>query len=209
MEIRRDATLATQLADSVCARLCHELASPLGTLMGALELAIEEPGSAAEALPLASEAATQMVMRLRLLRAAWGGDCGALDAAALAQLAAGLPPRVRTEMEGLTGQFPAPVARVLVNMLLLAVEALPRGGTVSLRGGPGDDVMLMASGMHAAWPPGLALALADPAAPVDDPRGVQAPLAAHLARAAGLRLSLAPIAAASSQTVAPLLLGAA
>jgi histidine phosphotransferase ChpT len=202
-------TQTTHLAESLCARLCHEMSGPLGTVMGALELAGEDPDSAVESLQLAQEAAAQMVARLRLSRAAWAGDCGPLDAAGLADLAAGLPARARLEVGGLAGRFPQGVARVLVNMVLLAMDALPRGGTISVSGAPDSDVVLMVSGPHAAWPPGLALALADPLqAPLDEPRAVQAPLAALLALKAGLRLSLLFDGSGREKTVAPLLLGA-
>ncbi len=185
-----DEALALALASALCARLCHDLSSPLGSLMGALEVAAESPEAVAEVLPLASETAAEMGQRLRLLRAAWGGADGAMDAAALAALASGLPRRVQVAVDGLApGAFAAPVARVLLNLLLLGAEALPRGGTVMLSGAPDADVLVMVDGPGAAWPPGLTAALAGPAAP-GSPRMVQAPLLAMLARAAGLRLSL-------------------
>jgi histidine phosphotransferase ChpT len=203
-----DDTPATRLADALCARICHDLAGPLGTLMGVLELAVSDPDSVAEALPLASETATLMGLRLQLLRAAWAGDCGPLTTPALARLAAGLPPRVRAELAGLEAdEFPAPVARVLVNMLLLGAEALPRGGTVSLSGGPDGDVLLVADGKDAAWPPGTMRALLEPrTAPLDSPYGVLAPLVGHLAHAAGLRVSVLMPANPGATGAAPLLL---
>jgi histidine phosphotransferase ChpT len=203
-----DDTLATRLADALCARVCHDLAGPLGTLIGTLELAASDPDSVAEALPLASETAILMGLRLQLLRAAWAGDCGPLTARTLAKLAAGLPPRVHTELRGLDeGEFPAPVARVLVNMLLLGAEALPRGGTVSLSGGPDQDVLLVADGKDAAWPPGLLRALLDPpSAPLDTPCDALAPLVGSLARAAGLRISVLMSAHPGTTGAAPLLL---
>ena len=42
-----------RLAEMLAIRLCHDLSSPLGTLMGALELASEDVESSAEALRLA------------------------------------------------------------------------------------------------------------------------------------------------------------
>ncbi len=114
-------TQTTHLADTLCAKLCHEMSGPLGTVTGALDMAAEDPQTAAESLQLAQEAASQMVLRLRLLRAAWAGDCGPMDAVDLAALATGLPPRIKVELGGLTGQFTTQAARVLVNMLLLGV----------------------------------------------------------------------------------------
>ncbi len=175
--------------------------------MGTLEVAAESPEAAAEALPLAGETTATVGQQLRLLRAAWGGADGAMDAAALASLAAGLPPRVQVVLDGLApAPFPAPVARVLLNLLLLGAEALPRGGTVMLSGAPGADVLVTLDGPGAAWPPGLAAALAGPAVPPDGPRAVLTPLLAMLVRAAGLRLSLLMPGGPSAAGAPPLLL---
>ncbi len=198
----------TQLAEALCARLCHDLAGPLGTLMNTLELMIEDPATTPDALPLASEAALGMARRVRLLRAAWAGDCGPLDAAGLAELAAGLPPRVTAELGGLhPGKHEGPAARVLVNLLLLAAEALPRGGAVSLSGQPGGDILVAVQGASAAWPAALWTALADPAGAAFEPRDVQPPFVVMLARAAGLRLSALMPAGSASPSAPPLLLG--
>jgi histidine phosphotransferase ChpT len=200
-------TLALALADALCARLCHDLSSPLGSLMGALEVAIESPDDAEEALPLASETAVEMGRRLRLLRAAWGGADGEMDAQALAELATGLPSRVRAALDELAeGAFPAPAVRVLLNLLLLGAEALPRGGTITLSGAPGADVLVTVNGPGAAWPPGLVVALASPTPPPCGPRTVLAPLVAMLARAAGMRLSLLMAGGPSGPAAPPLLL---
>ncbi len=194
------------LADALCARLCHDLSSPLGTLMGALEMIADDADAAAEALPLARDVAAELVGRLRLFRAAWSGDCGPLSAAQLADLAAGLPGQVRAELDGLRGGcFPAATARVLVNLLLLGGEALPRGGVVTLSGEPGGDVVATIKGPSAAWPAALAACLVGGAPALDDPRRVQAPLVVLLARAAGLRLSLL-LAPGAPVSAPPLLL---
>ena len=50
--------MCLELASALCARLCHDISSPLGTLSGTLELAHEEPEQAEEALALAAESAT-------------------------------------------------------------------------------------------------------------------------------------------------------
>lgn len=203
-----DHALTHRLADALCARICHDLAGPLGTLMGMLDLAATDASARGEALPLANETAIVMGRRLQLMRAAWAGDCGALTNRALAGLATGLPPRVRAELTGLDGgEYPAPLARVLVNMLLLGAEALPRGGTVSLSGSPGQDVLLVADGEDAAWPPGTIRALLDPcAAPLDDPSDALAPLVGLLAKQAGWRVSLLMSPQPGAAGAAPLLL---
>ena len=147
-----------------------------------------------------------MACRIKLLRAAWSEDCSPLDAAGLAGLATGLPQRVRTELGGLQpGEHAAPAARVLLNLLLLGAEALPRGGVVSLSGQPGGDILVAVQGVSAAWPPGLWAALAGLGTVSVEPRDVQPSLVAMLARAAGLRLS-ALMPGGGSSPAPPLLL---
>ncbi len=182
-----------RFADALCARLCHDLSSPLGTLTGALEMIADDPSALEDAMPIATETAAAMVGRLRLLRAAWAGDCGPLSVDQLAVLAAGLPSRVSTRLDGLRGgPFEARLSRALLNLLLLGTEALPRGGVLTLASDEGDGILLTVTGKAAAWPAGLAQALVEPAGvALDNPRAVQPPVTVLLAQAAGRRLTMA------------------
>ena len=202
---------ALRLAELLAARLCHEFSGPAGTLAGAMEIARTEPASAAEALDIAAKAAASMAVRLRLLRAAWAGAAEALDIAALRGLCAGLPRHVWADLAGLPAEqrYSAATAQVLLNVLLLAAESLPRGGVVTLGEAGPDAALVVPRGQDAAWPPGLAAWMADPApawraATSAAPRGLQGPLTALLAHAAGARLSFA--FAADSEAAPPLLL---
>ena len=198
--------LCLDLASALCARLCHDISSPAGTLAGTLELAIEEPAESEEAMEIASEAANILVKRLQLLRAAWAGDCGAMNRTRLADLATGLPPRVRAALDELApGPFEGKLSRILLNLLLLGADALPAGGIIALAGEPGAGIVLTVEGPSVAWNEGLAAALLDPASlPSTEPRTVQTPLTVRLIRAAGLHLSfLAPPPSRPTQRIPP------
>ncbi|MGA3400138.1 MAG: histidine phosphotransferase family protein [Acetobacteraceae bacterium] len=184
-----------RLAELVCARMSHDLGGAIGTLAGALELA-EDPAVAAEALALANQAATELRQRLELQRATWGPTQGPLDLAALRRLAEGLPHgrRCTIDFSGLPDDtaFSPPFARVVLNLLLLAGDALNGGGAVTLAGS-GTDLIIAIAGPRAAWPTGLAGCLAGEAgawAALRDARSLQMPLTALLARSLGLRLTL-------------------
>lgn len=198
---------ALHLAELLSARLCHELAGPAGALAGTLELAIEDRDF--ELVATAHEQALLLVARLRLLRAAWGAG-EALDAAGLRGLLVALPraARVRTELDRLDpdASFPPLAARLLLNVLLLAAESLPRGGRVVLAStGSGTEVSL--HGQPAAWPPSLATMLGEDVAWQQlDARGMQAPLTALMARVAGIGLMLT---AGGPGDAAALLIGSA
>jgi hypothetical protein len=183
------------LAEQLARRLCHDLSGSLGALMGVLEMAaLEYPDS--ETLQVAEETARDLAARLRLLRAAWGGDGLPTTIAELDTLAVGLPQRrvkLDTQALGAERALPGAVSRVLVNVVLLAAESLPAGGRVVLADPGGGDVVVAIEGKNAAWPAGLAGILADPDAAVaalETPRTLQAPLTALAARAQGIRLSL-------------------
>ncbi len=171
-----------QWSDLVAARLCHDLGGLAGTLGGCLELAAEDGSS--EAIALAYEAAAALTARLRLLRAAWTEQPGPLDAAGLARLAAGLTTdRVSVEVWQLSGVLPAPRARLVLNLLLLAAEALPRGGQIAASGDADGELRISAEGPRLGWPVGLVAAC--PAGP----QHLLPSLCALLAERAGLALA--------------------
>lgn len=191
-----------RLAELLASRLCHDLSGPLGTLIGSLELLTEEPETAEEALVLANEVAATMGKRLRLLRAAWGGGAAPLRVHELRGLAEGLPQahRISLQLDRLvpSARFPPGAARLVLNLLLLAAESLPAGGTIALAGDPEAQVQVSILGLRAAWPAGLASYLVDQqlawlALDGDSSaalRGLQAPLTALVAHSCGLRLSM-------------------
>jgi len=189
-----------RLAELLTIRLCHDLSGPLGTLVGSLELLREEPEAAEEALDLAGEVSHTLIKRLRLLRAAWGGASASLSLAELRALVEGLPQgaKVRVGLDGLADrQFAPDMARLVLNLLLLAGECLPGGGTVTLAGDPEAELHLFISGPRAAWPAGLAACLADPAHAwsqlandAQSSRTMQAPLTALIANAGGMQVSM-------------------
>ena len=186
-----------RIAELLCARLCHDLSGPLGALIGVLEIAREEQPDS-ETLALAEDTAVELGQRLKLLRAAWGLDGDDLDVTRLRGFADCLSSsrRVRLDLAGLQpdAEFPPPVARIILNLVLLAGESLPGGGIVALSGSPSSAILVTISGPRAAWPAGFAVWLNDEAAAwealIADPRRIQAPLTALLARGLGLRLSM-------------------
>jgi histidine phosphotransferase ChpT len=212
-----------RLAELMAMRLCHDLAGTVGTVSGALDVAMEDPGFAAEANSLARAAADTLVARLRLLRAAWSGHGAALDCPAILALASGLSATgVTVSVEGVrgAGRFSPAAGRLVLNVLMLAAESLPGGGVVALVGEMDGELAVRLDGKHAAWPAGLAGWLADEArawAALEAPRSsagapdaaaarrLQGPLTALIAHAEGLDIAM-PIGAAAASGPPPLVL---
>jgi histidine phosphotransferase ChpT len=194
-----------RLAELVCARLCHDLSGLLGSLIGTLEL-LACDGEATEAVSIAVDTAAALGRRLKLLRAAWANEAEPLDLPRLASLAEGLAnQRIALDVSALppTTVFPPAMGRLVLNLLLLAADSLPRGGLLRLDGNA-ENLIARLDGPNAAWPPGMAGMLADEAAAwagLTEPRSAQAPLTALLARHDGLHLSL--LLASGPATPAP------
>lgn len=203
-----------RLAETLCARLCHDLAGPLGALIGVMEIAREEyPDS--ETVAVGEQTAVDLGQRLKLLRAAWGGDVEDLDVARLRGFVETLSSgrRLQVDLSGLQegAVFPAQLGRLVLNLLLLAADSLPAGGIIVLSGAVATGLLLTIAGPRAAWLAGFIECLVEGPSASDaafsDARRIQAPLTALLARGSGYRLSvLVPVGASSEAIDAPPLL---
>lgn len=182
-------------AELLCARFSHDLGGMIGTLSGALELA-DDPAVGAEAVSLAQHSVVELRQRLELLRASWGPPVEPLTLPGLRSLAEGLPQARRCLLDDSSLAkdtiFSPRFARGVLNLLVLAAEALNGGGTVTLTGS-NRDLLVAIAGPRAAWPMGLAACLTSEQAAwaaLDDPTTLQMPLTILLSRSLGLRLSL-------------------
>jgi hypothetical protein len=178
---------ALHLIERTAAHLCHALASPVGQLNQALS----STQTAADAA--LSEAAKALSDQLNLRQIAWRPAEQPLPLHQVTALARGLPSHLAVDFSALppATMFAAGAGRIVLNILLLAVESLPNGGRVILAGAA-EDLFVQISGAEAAWPPGMALCLANEAeaqAALADGRNLQMAMTALLAHAAGIRLS--------------------
>jgi histidine phosphotransferase ChpT len=186
-------TARLKLAELISARLCHDLAGSLGTLTASLEIVAEGGADAAEALEIAQDSAKGMNARLRFVRAAWAVDGATHDGAALLDYCAPLPQarKVSFDFAQLVGSFSVSMSRGLLNLLLLGIESLPRGGAITLAGDQVSGAVMSIKGAHAAWPDGFAALLCETESAwtgLRDSRTLQAPLTALILGQCGLRL---------------------
>lgn len=142
-----------------------------------------------------------------LRRAAWLPHAGGLPLDAVEGLAAGLPDGVQLDTVNLTQPvvFPPGIGRVLLNLLLLAADSLPGGGSVALAGSA-EDIFVRITGPGAAWPANFAALVHDEAAALaalPTEAGLQAALTVLLARQEGVRLSF--VIPPSRQPMLPIL----
>jgi hypothetical protein len=179
---------ALRLIERTAVGLCRALDETVSALDRALPTRSGpvETGSAAAA-------AEALVHRLQLWRSAWGPAEDLFPLNRIITLAKGLPNRVAVDVSALPGDlvFPAPLGRIVLNILLLAAESLPEGGHIVLAGAI-NDLFVRIDGPTAAWPAGMALCLAQEAeaqSALTDGRNLQMAVTASLAHATDIRLS--------------------
>ncbi|NIA69504.1 hypothetical protein HBA54_12960 [Pelagibius litoralis] len=155
MEISIDLRVAELLAS----RLCHDLVGPIGAVGNGLELlADDEFGMADDAMQLTENSARQASAILQFFRLAYGmaGARVGSDLSELRNLTAALLTSSKSELDWPTVQAPEGTpdgaGKMILNMVALAHEALPRGGklSVAVSGGQGKcEMVVTAAGQDA------------------------------------------------------------
>jgi hypothetical protein len=185
---------ALRLIEVTSALLCHDIGDLVGSLGHAASASVGEPGQTPALGKTVLDAAEALAARLDLRRAAWVPDEEPVPLARIRFLAHGMPERVTVDASALDQDtvFPAAAGRIVLNLLLLAADSLPLGGTVILAGTTGD-LFVKIAGPTAAWPNGMAICLADETearTALNEWRSLQMAVTALLAHAAGIRLSV-------------------
>ena len=150
-------TAAIDFASLLCSRLCHDLLSPVGALNNGLELLADEhdPEMRARCLDLLNESARASANKLKFFRLAFGAAGGFGDSVDARE--------AKVAIEGMFGESgrieigwmvePAtlskPAIKVLLNLALIAGDALVRGGRLDIgaeRTANGTEMVVRAEG---------------------------------------------------------------
>jgi histidine phosphotransferase ChpT len=135
-----DTDAALELASLLCSRLCHDLLSPVGALSNGLELLTEEkdPAMRQRCFELLEQSARTSADKLKFFRLAFGAAGGfgesiptAEPKALIDALVAGKD-RLTIHWQVGADALPKPAVKTLLNLSLIAIEALVRGGTVDI-----------------------------------------------------------------------------
>lgn len=129
-------------ASLLCSRLCHDLLSPVGALNNGLELLGDEndPEMRTRVFQLLSESARASANKLKFFRLAFGAAGGfgeQVDAREAKTAIEGLlADNKRTQFNWWveTETLPKSALKVMLNLALIASEALVRGGTLDVGG---------------------------------------------------------------------------
>ena len=130
---------ALDLAALLCSRVCHDVISPVGAITNGLEVLEDEDDAEMQryAMELIQKSATQASSKLQFARLAFGaaGSAGAsLDLNDARDVAMGFVAHEKAEMvwDGPAAVMPKDLVKLLLNMILIAVAAIPRGGNISV-----------------------------------------------------------------------------
>jgi len=155
-----------EFASLLCSRLCHDLLSPVGALNNGIELLADEhdPEMRARCLDLLGESARASANKLKFFRLAFGAAGGFADEVDTRE--------ARVAIEGLFGgdgrmqlgwmveepTMSKAALKVLLNLVLLAGDALVRGGRLDVgaeRFEGGLDIVVRAEGGRIVLDPEL------------------------------------------------------
>ena len=127
------------LAALLCSRVCHDLISPVGAIVNGLEVLEEDKDEETKtfALDLIKKSARTASARLQFCRLAFGaaGSAGAqIDVGDAEKVARGFIEDDKTKLAWNLPRVLLPKNRVklLLNMLVIAGQAIPRGGTLTV-----------------------------------------------------------------------------
>lgn len=187
------------LAALLCSRVCHDVISPVGAIANGLELFDDPEMDAATketALDMVRSSAKTASAKLKFCRIAFGaaGSAGAsIDMGEAGETAKAFvgEEKVKLDWQAPRENRPKQQVKLLLNMMLMAMAAIPRGGTVTVAVN-GEEFSARAEGERAKVPEQIAQVI-DGAADLSvlDARLVQPYYARILAQSAGLTLSMA------------------
>lgn len=193
-----------QLAELMAARLCHDLVGPIGAVANGVELLGDgSSGADAEVTGLIALSARQASRRLQWFRVAFGSASGLPTAAMFGEtrrLALELFEDTRVALDwaapdaATEAAASRDAAKFALNLSLVALECLPRGGGVQVRIVPDRasiKISVAAVGTAARVPDEMHVALRNDS-PISEltPKSVPAYLAARLAMQSGGRIDI-------------------
>ena len=193
---------ALDLAALLCSRVCHDLISPTGAIVNGIEV-LEEDGSDDEtktfALELIKKSARIASARLQFCRLAFGAagsPSAQIDLDDAQAMARAFIEDGKTALDWKLPRVLLPKNRVklLLNMLIIAAQAIPRGGALTVEpSGQGESMgfRISASGLNARIPQAVpALLEGNSDSGSVDAHAIQPFYAGLLARACGLKVDL-------------------
>jgi len=188
------------LAAYLCSRVCHDVISPVGAIANGIELLDEgtDPETSEIAMDLIRSSAKNASARLQFARIAFGASGSASahidtgDAEAVARGFFDNEKKTDLDWVGERAIVPKNKVKLVLNLLLVSVEAIPRGGTIKVEvTDPNGDIgfRITCAGMKARVPPAFLNLLNGTFEEEIDSHSIQPVYAMQLAESAGMIIS--------------------
>jgi histidine phosphotransferase ChpT len=191
-----------ELAALLCSRVCHDLISPVGAIVNGLEVLDDNPrpDDREIALDLIRKSARTASSRLKYCRlsfSAAGSSVAQIDLGDAQNMARGHLEDGKTTVAWNLPRLLLAKNRVklLLNMMVIAQQTIPRGGTLTVDPVGDGDAMgfrVTASGLNARMPQNIADLLSSDGSSSVDAHAVQPYYTRLLAQSCGLKVVLAP-----------------
>jgi histidine phosphotransferase ChpT len=189
------------LAALLCSRVCHDVISPVGAIINGLEVLEEEkdPETRAIAVDLIKKSAVTASAKLQFCRLAFGaaGSAGAsIDTGDAENVTRGLLPddKVKLQWQAPRILMPKNHVKLILNMCLIAIASIPRGGVLTVSTGQDGSITLAkveATGTHIRVAHGVAALLSGQAESGSvDAHAIQPFFTYLVAQSAGLDVAL-------------------
>lgn len=153
------------LAALLCSRVCHDVISPVGAIVNGLEVLEDENDQEMKdfALDLIKKSARNASARLQFARIAFGaaGSAGAMiDLGDAGNVAQGFlnDDKLSLSWEAPRALLPKNQVKLVLNLLMLATHAIPRGGKIDARArvdGEQGRFTIICTGQNARIPHGV------------------------------------------------------
>lgn len=187
----QDIALELTLIELISSRICHDLVGPVGAVNAGAELMGEDGVADDEALALMRKSGLEAARRLQLFRLAFGRAGNSVDMTSMRDAAAqtyAAEGKVNLDWPSLP--IDPAHGRVVLNMVMIAREALPFGGDIVVSYDSGQTTVI-AEGKRAALRPEVMNVLEkEVSADALDPRTVHGFFLRNLANRTGGALSV-------------------
>lgn len=189
-----------ELAALLCSRICHDLIGPVAAIVNGLEVLDDNPKDEDRefALDLIRRSAGTASAKLKFARIAFGaaGSAGAqIDLGDAEALTRGFLEDDKTQLVWNVPRalMPKNKVKLLLNMLIIAQQTIPRGGTLTtgqIGEGDGARFRIVAAGLNARIPQNVVELLAGASPNSIDAHVVQPHYTRLLAQSCGLKVTL-------------------
>lgn len=149
----------------VSSKICHDLISPVSALTAALDILDDDHGADMrdQAMALIRKSTIQTAAKLEFMRATFGAatvGVGDFDLGEVRDLSERFFATQKPELVWLVkvASVPRAGARLIMNLMLVGVDCLPRGGIVEVSAAQDGDrltISIVSTGMRAALKPSV------------------------------------------------------